>query len=228
MNAGRGGPILQLTKHGAQWLDKAAAGHARETFRLQHCVRIPSLLEPSLLAWIQQQIARGTFYDKAHGTAATELCLEADASVGLLHFLVNDPALYELVEAIGDCDPIRSFFGRGYRHVPQGGHYHHWHGDVTADRFIGMSINLSTEPYEGGLFEIRYLDTDPPLASVHNVGPGDAILFRLGPTLEHRVTQVQGLFEKTAFAGWFRRAPDYHAELLSTRQAENLEEVSEA
>ena len=213
MSEGSQRPILQLTRRGVAWRDgdRSLAG-LRHAFERGHAVRLRSLLEPSLLAWIQQQIERGTFYYRAHGEAAAELCLEEETSVGLLHFLVNDPAVFGLIEAIGDCAPVRAFAGRIYRHVPRGGHYHHWHGDVTEDRLVGMSVNLSPAAYDGGVFEIRHRDAEQTLTSLTNVGPGDAILFRIAPTLEHRLTEVQGTVAKTAFAGWFRRRPDYLAE----------------
>lgn len=114
----------------------------RAQFRQAHCVRLPGLIDHPLLESIVARIEQGAFMSKVHGTAASELCLDTDESVGLLHFLVNDAAVYGLVEHIGECAPIRSFSGRVYRHLPEGGHYQHWHGDIAQGRRIGMSINL--------------------------------------------------------------------------------------
>ncbi|MCU1383745.1 MAG: hypothetical protein JWL71_2442 [Acidobacteria bacterium] len=216
--SGRGSAAVPiLTKHGVAWPETGESLAAlTAAFSRSQCVQLPSLLDPSLVTWAQQAIARGRFRDKTHGEAATELCLDADPCVGALHFLVNDPAVYRLVEALAACGPVRSFFGRVYRHVPGAGHFHDWHGDVTRDRLIGMSINLSAAPYAGGLFEIRRVGTERPLASLANHGAGDAILFGLGDTLEHRVTALHGSAPKTAFAGWFRRDPDYLQELRGT------------
>jgi hypothetical protein len=189
-------------------------------FRRHQCVRLPSLLDPWLVGWVQTAIERGGFHDKAHGDAAAELCLDDDPCVGVLHFLVNDPAIYRLIETLAGCGTVRSFFGRVYRHVPGAGHFHDWHGDVTSDRLVGMSINLSAAPYEGGRFEIRHIGTQGALASIANLGAGDAIVFGLGDTLEHRVTSLEGTRPKTAFAGWFRRAPDYLHQLRSGAAAD--------
>jgi len=208
--------VPRLTRHGVTWPDR---GESLTTltadFRRQQCVLLPSLLDPWLVGWVQRAIERGRFHDKAHGDAATELCLDADPCVGVLHFLVNDPAMYRLIETIAGCGTVRSFFGRVYRHIPGAGHFHDWHGDVTSDRLVGMSINLSAAPYEGGRFEIRRIGSERALASIANLGAGDALLFRLGDTLEHRVTGLDGTRPKTAFAGWFRREPDYLHELRS-------------
>jgi hypothetical protein len=206
--------ILTLTRHGAEL---HAAGETlsslRDEFQRNHCVRLPSLIEPAMLATIVAAIDAGEFATKAHGEAAVELCLVPDRSVGLLHFLVNEPEVFRLVEFVSGISPIRSFFGRVYRHVPGRGHFQDWHGDVEPDRHIGMSVNLGTAPYVGGEFQIRSRTKQQQCVSLHNVGFGDAILFRLGDDLEHRVTALGDGAEKTAFAGWFRSEPDYLAVL---------------
>jgi hypothetical protein len=76
-------------------------------------------------------------------------------------------------------------------------------------RMVAMSLNLGTEPYDGGTLQIRNATTQALLAEVPNAGPGDAVLFRLSHELEHRVTEVRGSVAKTAWAGWFRARPEY-------------------
>lgn len=214
MTAGAASAILRLTRSGAHRVathDRIMA--LRDEFRHKHVVALPGLIEPPLLDAIVEKFDAGVFETKAHGDAALELCLAPDESVGLLHFLVNEPAMYELIEYIGDTTPIRSFFGRVYRHLPEGGHYQHWHGDVEPARHFGMSINLGREPYAGGVFQIRSRDSGRAAAEIHNIGFGDAIVFRLRDDLEHRVTALESRVPKTAFAGWFRSSPDYVAVL---------------
>ena len=69
---------------------------------------------------------------------------------------------------------------------------------------MALSINLSTDVYGGGTFELRDRQTKAPLAQINNTGFGDALLFRVSNNLEHRVTEVVGKVAKTACAGWFR------------------------
>jgi len=209
-------PLLQLTRRGAMARDEAAVHAAAEVFRRSHCALLPSLVEPALVASLQEQVDRGTFFTKRHGDAAIELCLAPDATVGFLHFLVNDVAVYRLIEDVTGAAPVRCFFGRVYRHLPGTDHHHAWHGDVTEHRTVGMSINLGRDAYVGGAFEIRRFGEPSTVTSLTNTVPGDAILFRLDETLEHRVTALGGSVSKTAFAGWFRREPDYLQALRST------------
>lgn len=210
-SSARPGPVLQLTRHGPVWRDTHAVSRLRDAFSECQAAVLPALIEPALLARIHADIARATFREAAHGAIATELQMEANACLGLLQFLVNDPQLYRLIEDISGCRPLRMFLGRVYRRLP-GRHFDSWHGDLKEARQVGMSVNLSTDRYDGGVFELRESDTERPLASIANTGLGDAHVFRIAPALEHRVTGVLGVHPKTAFAGWFGGTRDYHAE----------------
>jgi hypothetical protein len=204
-------PPLQLTRTGAVWHDRDLPMLQR-TFAERRCVMLPSLLDPPLLTLVAREIARGRFAERAHGTIATELVLQPGVGLGLLQFVVNDPVCYRFVEMVTSSPPIRSFSGRVYRRYAER-HHDSWHTDVIDDRQIGMSVNLTPAPYEGGVFEIRDAGTKRTLGTVANVGCGDAFLFRLAPSVEHRVTAVSGPIPKTAFAGWFLSEYDYQARL---------------
>jgi hypothetical protein len=82
-------------------------------------------------------------------------------------------------------------------------HYDKWHDDNIENRVIGMSINLSTEPYSGGLFQLRLRESGRILTEIANIGRGDALLFKISANLQHRVSDIEGDKSKTAFAGWF-------------------------
>lgn len=201
--------MIQLTPHGARAShDEAALARLADTFRRQRCVVLPKLIAPPLLSRIQADIDRAELYERRHGAIATELCMPTNACLGLLHFLVNDPQVFRVVERISGQPRLSAFNGRVYRRLP-GEHFDSWHNDVHPDRQVGMSVNLSTEPYEGGIFEIREEDAAEVLASVANVGVGDALLFAIAEGLEHQVSRVQGTAAKTAFAGWFGSRRDY-------------------
>jgi hypothetical protein len=208
-------PVIQMTRRGAVWNDADLAALHR-TFATQHCVRLSGFLAPEIVDQVHTQIERGTFRDFVHGSIATELRLDEGVGTGLLHFLANEPRLFRLVESIAGLAGIRSFGGRVYRRFPGGHHYDNWHSDLDGLRLVGMSVNLSTGVYEGGVFEIREVETERPLASLPNVGTGDAILFRLDASIEHRVSEVRGAFPKTAFAGWFFAGSDFETPLRRT------------
>jgi len=202
---------IQLTARGAV-ADVAAASPFAVEFAARHSVRLPSFIPEPLLSRVRASIDAAEFAERAHAEIATELCMASNACLGLLHFLVNDPAIFRFVEEVTGERGLRSFSGRVYQRLP-GVHHDSWHSDVVRDRAVGMSVNLSRDRYEGGVLEIRNRDTGVLLSSIANVGSGDAILFQIADGLEHRVTDVTGRAPKTAFAGWFGRTLDYLGEL---------------
>lgn len=188
-------------------------------FRERGCVKVEQFLAPPLLRWIQDQLASSTFVPAAHqGMESTELQLENCTALGLISFLVNDPVMLRFVEAISGRPALTRFIGRIYSRLP-GVHGDAWHDDLRPDRLVGMSINLSTGVYEGGVFEIRETDTQRPLGAIANTGFGDAILFPIDDALQHRVSPLAGAVAKTAFAGWFGAMHDYNGGLRLTSTA---------
>jgi hypothetical protein len=182
----------------------------RQEFEANHCAVIPGLFDPELLAWVQSEIERAAFDARDYDGLAGELTLDhAVPLMARLLFLLNDPDLHAAVEQISGLGPMVRFDGRIYRRLPVAEHYDNWHDDLAGPhRLVTMSVNLGSEPYEGGLLLLRRKGTAEPLAQVHNTGPGDALLFRIQPGLEHRVTSVTA-GTKTALAGWFGSAPPW-------------------
>lgn len=211
-------PIVQLTRRGTIWHEHhPGLPRLAEEFRDRQSIRLPALIEPALVDLVWRGLERGAFEERRHEEAATELYMPPNVCTDMLHFLVNDRTLFRLVEYLSGVAPIRIFTGRVYRNLPAR-HAAPWHDDTIEHRQVGMSLNISDGVYEGGLFEIRDRATARVLNSIANTGLGDAILFRISPALEHRVTAVDGRQPKTAFAGWFSTAPDYFEALRANLQ----------
>jgi len=185
-------------------------GQLRDQFGTRNFLHLRGLLEPDLLRYYLDEIAAGRFEERVHEGIGKELWLPDPGVVRGLEFLFNDPLLLELVERVAGCGPVGSFGGRVYRFPPADGEYSDsWHDDLGHNRLVAVSLNLSPEPYLGGQLEIRNRHTQATLERIDNPGLGDAVLFRLAEELQHRVTTVRGSVPRTAFAGWFRSAPDY-------------------
>jgi len=187
----------------------------RAHFAARHWVRLPGVLEPTLLADLQSRVARAEFVERVHTGVqppSVDLSMVPNAASALLELAFNDAGVRRVVEAIAACDPIARFGGFIYRLSPQSGHQHHWHNDVVEDRLVAMSVNLGPGTYDGGLLEFRDRASEIVLDRVPNTGPGDALLFRIDPALQHRATAVTAGV-KTAFAGWYFGDQSYPARL---------------
>jgi len=186
--------------------ERAAAG---AQLRARGYLKISGFLEEGLLGRIVDAVDRTTFYRRVHDGIGVELCAESGAASGVLEFLMNDPALHHAIASLAGCPPIQCFEGRIYRIVPATDHYDSWHSDVGEGRQLALSINLGREPFEGGALQLRPSDSDAIIGEVQNRTPGDAVLFRIDPSLRHRVQGVFGRVSRTAYAGWFRTEPDF-------------------
>jgi hypothetical protein len=196
----------------------------RTDFAQQHYLKVPQLLSPDLLDFVQSQVEEAEFYERVHEGIGSnkELCMAQNTVFAALQFLVNDQKFFEFVQAATQCEQIGCFQGRVYRVSSSDGHHDSWHDDLGEDRLLGMSINLSKEVYAGGVLQLRDRASGTIVSEVSNAGRGDALIFRLSSGLQHRITQVAGRATKTAFAGWFRAQPDF-VSLLKKRAAANSE-----
>ena len=194
-------------------VDDADVIRMQGEFEALHCVLLPGLIDGSLHSLILPMIERGPWRDESYIGIGTEHVLFDDLALHLLHFAVNAPAFIDGVKRITGCDDIDRFDGRFYRFAPGTDHEFDWHNDVADRRLVGMSINLSPFGYEGGVFQLRDRETKTLLCEVANTVFGNAHLFRISSTLQHRVAAVRGTQPRTAFAGWFRAG---EANLLTT------------
>jgi 2OG-Fe(II) oxygenase superfamily len=198
--------MLQLTRNGLVLHEKLDA--LRDRFASQHCVVLESLLEQALLKRIHQHIERAQWHISSFedGFFGTEFTADEPVTCNLLALLLNNPEFLNVVRMITSCTEISEFSGRVYRMTAGPQHQLSWHNDIDIKekRQVGFSMNLSTDVFRGGTFELRSCSTQAPHAQVNNTGFGDALLFRISPDLEHRVTPVVGSVPKTACAGWFR------------------------
>ncbi len=218
---------MQITRQGiTSSLPAAELNQQRQRFAAQHCLLLPGILEPYLFNTVRTHLASAIFAERVHEGIGSELSAGPGPAPTILEFLFNQPSVLRFVEAVCDQPAIGCFAGRVYRMVPATGQNFSWHDDFDElperlpdletdpeprGRLIALSLNLSEQPYCGGLLQIRERSSGKIVHEVQNTGLGDALLFRLAPTLEHRVTDVTGTAAKTALAGWFHRWPDYPA-----------------
>ena len=210
---------LRLTLSGTDaTLSDSQLDALQDEFRTRHHLLLKGLVAPTLLGAVAASLSRAQFAAAEYAEVGHDLRLAPGGALDGLHLVMNDATFLSTIERIVRAAPLSVFWGRVYRMVPGQPHEADWHDDLFADRHIGISINFSERPYEGGLFQIRRAGEDVLLGEVHNTGFGDAILFRLSPDLEHRVTPVTGAHPKTALAGWFRPGPHPPARLEAIEQ----------
>ncbi len=201
--------MVQVNRNGVRFFGTSAdRKKMRRHFKIRHFLRLPQFLSSGKLKELQKRIREASFFRKKHKNIATELCMRDHDAYRFLQFRVNDPRLFRFIEAVTECQPIGCFTGRVYR-MHGAKHHDKWHNDMASNRLVGMSINLSENVYKDGHLIIRRKNKARTQRVIPNTGFGDALLFRLSFDLEHRVMGVKGNFPKTAYAGWYRTAPNF-------------------
>ncbi|MEM9532320.1 MAG: 2OG-Fe(II) oxygenase [Pseudomonadota bacterium] len=209
--------MLQIQNH--QTLTPSASElHAlRESFEQNYFVRLAQLLEPTLLAAIQEMIHSDLFDERVTPKiGSVESCADPRIDNGF-QALMNQPEVRATISAI-IAQPVDLWAGATVRRVPGRNHFSNWHNDLAPpiasesgeryERVAPMSLNVSTGPYEGGNLEIQSVPDHRLLADVPNPTPGDAILFAIGEGLRHRVADVTGGHPRMVHVGWFHRRLD--------------------
>ena len=178
----------------------------RREFERASCIVLPKFLDSALLAVLQEQVAKGEFSAEDHDGFGRDYPMRDNPASQVLNFLFNDPRLLGAIGGLTGCRTIRSFAGSVRRLIGGPGNNLSWHGDNVRGRSVAISLNLGTEPYRGGLLQIRDRGSKRMIHEVANTGLGDAVVFRLSRSLEHRNTKIRGKVAKTAFSGWFADA----------------------
>ncbi len=207
--------MIQITQSRVIIIAADHFSRLRSEFAQRHCVVLPQLFAPGLVRMILQQIESAQFYCNSHRDHlarefAWDLTVrESEMALHLIHFVLNNPRVFSAVQEITGCPKIGSFGGRIYRSLPNKKHRLDWHDDTDrSERLLGISINLSTERYAGGIFQLRQKESERMFCEVGSGNLGDTHVFRISPQLQHRVTRVEGEVARTSAAGWFLSAPD--------------------
>ena len=193
----------------------AADSSERAAFREQRWIRLPRLLDETLLDCLDALLARSGFTETFHPSVTArsqDLRVIGTAASELLVLLCNDPVVLHAVEDVTRLAGLTRFNGSVYRMLAGAPHEQEWHDDLVDHRLVTLTVNVGSSEYAGGVLEIRDRDTQRRVAEIANTRRGDAVLFALDRSLEHRVTLVTGGV-KTAFAGWFRRGTPFADEL---------------
>ena len=203
--------MIQLTTSGVRIAKDDEWAAQQQEFAQRHCVVLEGFLGESILCHIPRMLEQGEFdlrddFDYEGQAFARELTMRrSEALPQMLFYFLNQPRLREAIAELTGCErTIRTFVGRCFKHLPGVGHFDSWHGDVKDERLYALSINLSREPFEGGSFQIRSRRTGEVFRTIGSNRFGDACLFRIDNSLEHKILPLRGTAPRCRYAGWFR------------------------
>lgn len=201
--------MIQLTRAGAViGYSSHELKDATTQFARDKAIIFRDFLTLELAMQISELFGEETFVPRIYRNLGRDEAVLSAPSVWALEFLLNNPTVFNFVEAVSGCSHVGIFSGRISRQKPGADHFD-WHTDVCESRLVALSINLSIPNYEGGELDIRSKSTEEILMRLGGLGFGDAMLFHINGTLEHRTRPVSGQWPRIHYAGWFRGEPDF-------------------
>ncbi len=171
-------------------------------FARDDLVRLPGLFPTPLLEILRKHERRAEYTHIDTLLNGTHMRESYTPVPYFLHLMLNEPAFLDRIGRILRHPEVRRFRCRLYR-VDPGDSHCDWHCDSTKGlgRMAGLTVNLG-KAFEGGELRLRRRGQEPH-AMVHNIGEGDAVLFKIDPTFQHKVEGVRGSVPKLSLAGWF-------------------------
>jgi hypothetical protein len=176
-----------------------------------HHLHLPQFVEADLWTLLAERLATAAFTRRVARRVhppAVDLKLADPVLQGGLRWMLADVKLCRAIEWVTGERGLTSFNGAVYRLEPGGHHHDSWHNDVDGRRRVGITVNFSTAAFHGGELEMRDARTHDRLWRFANTAPGDALLFAIDLSLEHRIAPMRGTVPKTALAGWFCTAAE--------------------
>jgi hypothetical protein len=206
-----GQPAFRIDKQTTTVLDDPAG--YRAGFAERPALLFDDVFAPDLHARIMALAAAAPFVDEEIAQVGTREVESPQRIGGMIGLLLNRPVLRDWIEEATGLSPVRAISGRLAQFRANGCDALGWHNDFglqdVGNRLLGVVINLSDTPFEGGRFELRRLGETQPIVSHHYDRPGSMMLFAVRRDLEHRVEPVLGGGPRRIYAGWFLTAPEY-------------------
>ena len=201
-------PLRLLSDHTIVDGPEDAIATARKAISLRQPIVFEGLVDPRFLQLLTRVLASARFEPSAIeriGVRTTEVPgIAGDA----LCLALGRPDVLELMTSLIGGKPLTGVAGAVARIDRRSRGYLDWHDDLAEpQRRLAITINLGDRSYRGGEFESRDLDAPGVLFRHLHTRAGDALIFPIGPGLQHRVLPVTGGGPRMVFAGWFLGNP---------------------
>jgi hypothetical protein len=177
---------------------------ATSAFRTMRAFVCPRFLDGGLLATVMRA-SEGSAFVSNDIQALGHREIESPPRLGTaIQISLRAPALHRWLEEVTGQGPITRVDGRVAQTRVRDGDELGWHDDMNGeDRRLGITINLGTRDYKGGLFEMRDRLSQSPLLQFRHDEPGTALIFEVSHRCEHRVHPLISGGPRRVFAGWF-------------------------
>ncbi|HJP62136.1 MAG TPA: 2OG-Fe(II) oxygenase [Mucilaginibacter sp.] len=195
------------------FIDDTKIQSYREEYAHTNCIFLPGFLSRGALNSLLKKLDNVQFQtklemDERNKFGKVLFVPQTDPILFIFQLLINDPALFAVLEEITGCGSIGNFVGRVHRSEEGEQHGIEWHGDNSDNRLLAMTLGLGSYKYTGGKLQIRETGNEEIIREFEHLNAGDAVIFKISPLLQHRLTILE-TGQRTVGVGWFRSKPDF-------------------
>jgi hypothetical protein len=188
----------------------AAPDDSADLFRRQRAIVCPGFFQDALLSKLIERCRTGEFCPDAAGGLGSREVESPQRVGGAINILLQRAPLLRWIERATECGPLATVAGRVVQTLANGSDRLYWHDDrEDTGRRLGITINLSDAPYDGGVFEMRIKRRDRIEWAFRHETPGTALIFDIRPNLEHRLLPLVSGGPRRVYTGWFMQDRDY-------------------
>ncbi len=203
--------MIQISQNKTSIINQDNLDKLKKIFEKEHVIVLQDLLAPSLRGFIEMQFQKADYLKKTHVgkenyIIGEEFVLNKQSMLySMFLLLMNTNEYLDAIRYITGLDNIKSFSGRIYKLDASDDCFDNWHNDIVSKegRLVGLSLNLSSNSYEGGHFMIKEKNQENIIKEISYKDWGSAHIFRIDKKLVHKVSKVTGEVPRIAYAGWF-------------------------
>ena len=183
--------------------DQEVTSRWAEAFQRNRAAYFPDFLEPRFGELVRQVCSAARFEEQFVEGVGGRMIEASNRASGMLALALRNRPLLEWLSKVAGRGELRSVAGSVARIGAGSRHELDWHDDRLEGRRLAITIDLSTEAFEGGEFIMRAKGTDTVCYRHRPARFGSALIFHVGRELEHRVLPVTSGGPRTTFSGWF-------------------------
>jgi hypothetical protein len=174
-----------------------------DQFQRSRAAYFPVFLEPRFGELLRQVCSAADFEEQFVEGVGKRMIEVSKRASGMLSLALRDRPLLEWLSQVAGRGELRSASGSIARLGAGGSHRLDWHDDRLESRRLAITIDLSTEAFEGGEFNMRAKGSETICYRHTPARFGSALIFHVDRQLEHRVSPVTAGGPRTTFSGWF-------------------------
>lgn len=199
---------MSIIKNG---VDREVSASLREQYQQQGYLHLNNFFDTFMAEHFQQYFTVekiDDFYKAQHGKGYE--AIDYSSNPGFIkeyNYLINQKNYIEFLEAVTGCEPIGQMRGHAYVSDSKEKRGYGFHSDDDGNRYFLVSMNITPQPYEGGVFTMRNSKSKETLFQIHNNESYGALIAPIGDHLEHEVSHVSGTVTRLSLLSWALKIP---------------------